>query len=205
MSDKTEKSKKAEKAKKAKALPGHIVIARSDDPRAHWYVVHTYSGHELKVCHNLQQRIETMDLADRILEILIPTQQAFRIQYGKKHEVTEKLFPGYILIKMILDDASWLAVRTTPGVTGFVGIGNKPTPISAEEVEAIQKYMTLEAPRVKAKFSVGEAVRITDGPFVEFIGSVEEIDEEKGKVKVLVSIFDRETPVELDFLQVSKL
>jgi len=146
-----------------------------------------------------------MNLADRVAEILIPTQQAFRIQHGKKQEVIEKLFPGYILVKMALDDISWLAVRTTPGVTGFVGIGDKPTPISEDEVIAIQKYMALEAPKIKAKFSPGEAVRIIDGPFAEFIGSVEEIDEEKGKVKVLVSIFGRETPVELDFLQVSKL
>lgn len=193
------------KTKKSKAFPNHLVITKSINPDAQWYVVHTYSGHELKVCNNLQQRIETMNLADKILEILIPTQQAFRIQHGKKQEITEKLFPGYILVKMILSDTPWLAVRTTPGVTGFVGIGNKPTPISDEEVQAIQKYMALEAPKIKAKFSVSEAVRITDGPFAEFIGSVEEIDEEKGKVKVLVSIFGRETPVELDFLQVSKL
>lgn len=203
MSTKTKEPKK--KKAKSRAFKNHIIIKKSTDPRARWYVVHTYSGHELKVTNNLQQRIETMNLADRILEILIPTQQAFRIQHGKKQEVTEKLFPGYLLIKMILEDASWVAVRTTQGVTGFVGIGNKPTPISKEEVEAIQKYMALEAPKIKAKFSVAEAVRITDGPFTEFIGSVEEIDEEKGKVKVLVSIFGRETPVELDFLQVSKL
>lgn len=197
-------NKAQEKAKKP-AFPNHIIITKVDNPQAQWYVVHTYSGHEVKVCRNLLQRIETMSLGDKILEILIPTQQAFRIQHGKKQEVTEKLFPGYLLIKMILDDTSWLAVRTTPGVTGFVGIGNKPTPISVEEVKAIQKYMAMEAPKIKAKFSLGEAVRITDGPFTEFIGSVEELDEEKGKVKILVSIFGRETPVELDFLQVSKL
>ena len=196
------KVKKTEKPKKTKAFPSHIIIKKSTDPKAKWYVVHTYSGHELKVTNNLKQRIETMSLGDRILEILIPTQQAFRIQHGKKKEVTEKLFPGYLLIKMILGDASWLAVRTTPGVTGFVGMSNKPTPISKDEVKAIQKYMAMEAPKIKTRFSTGEAVRITDGPFTEFIGSVEEIDEEKGKVKVLVSIFGRETPVELDFLQV---
>ena len=194
------------KTKKAKsAFSNHVIITKSDDPRAKWYVVHTYSGHELKVCSKLQQRVETMNLADRILEVLIPTQQAFRIQHGKKQEVTEKLFPGYILVRIVLDDASWLAVRTTQGVTGFIGIGSKPTPISEKEVEAIQKYMALDAPKIKAKFSISEAVRIVDGPFAEFIGSVEEIDEEKGKVRVMVSIFGRETPVELDFLQVSKL
>jgi len=194
------------KTKKSKAaFQNHIIITKSDNPQAKWYVVHTYSGHELKVCDKLKQRVETMGLADRILEILIPTQQAFRIQHGKKQEVTEKLFPGYILVKIVLDDASWLAVRTTQGVTGFIGMGSKPTPISEKEVETIQKYMALEAPKIKAKFSLNEAVRIVDGPFTEFIGSVEEIDEEKGKVRVMVSIFGRETPVELDFLQVSKL
>lgn len=207
MSPKTQKpeSEKVKKAKKKTAFKNHLIITKSTDPAAKWYVIHTYSGHELKVTNNLRQRVETMSLSDKIFEILIPTQEAFRIQHGKKKQITEKLFPGYLLIKMILDDTSWLAVRTTQGVTGFVGIGSQPTPISTEEVQAIQKYMALEAPKVKAKFSVGEAVRITDGPFTEFIGSVEEIDEGKGKVKVLVSIFGRETPVELDFLQVSKL
>jgi transcriptional antiterminator NusG len=183
----------------------HIVITKSADPAARWYVVHTYSGHEAKVSQTLQQRIETMNLADRILEILIPTQQAIHIQHGKKQEVTEKIFPGYLLVRLLLDDTSWLAVRTTPGVTGFVGIGNKPTPISDEEVATIQKFMAMEAPKFKTKFSAGEAVRVIDGPFAEFLGSVSEIDETKGKLKVLVSIFGRETPVELDFLQVSKL
>jgi len=128
-----------------------------------------------------------------------------RIKAGKKQEATEKIFPGYLLIRMILDDNSWLAVRTTQGVTGFVGIGNKPTPISDEEVQTIEKFMAMEAPKYRAKFSTGEAVRIIDGPFSEFLGTVEEIDEEKGKVKVLVSIFGRETPVELDFLQIAKI
>jgi len=183
----------------------HIVITNSTDPKARWYVVHTYSGHELKVTHALCQRVETMNLADRILEVLIPTQQVVRIKAGKKQEATEKIFPGYLLIRMILDDNSWLAVRTTQGVTGFVGIGNKPTPISDEEVQTIEKFMAMEAPKYRAKFSTGEAVRIIDGPFSEFLGTVEEINEEKGKVKVLVSIFGRETPVELDFLQIAKI
>jgi len=188
-----------------KGPENHLVITKSDDPRAKWYVVHTYSGHEARVMAALRQRVETMRLADRILEILIPTQEQIQIRAGKKHQVTEKIFPGYILVRMILDDNSWLAVRTTQGVTGFVGIGNKPTPIADEEVETIQKFMSLEAPKYRAKFSVGEAVKIVDGPFSEFLGSIESIDEARGKVRVLVSIFGRETPVELDFLQVKKL
>ncbi|MGB9637616.1 MAG: transcription termination/antitermination protein NusG [Microgenomates group bacterium] len=188
-----------------KAFQNHLVITKSDDPRAKWYVVHTYSGHEARVLANLSQRAETMKLTDRILEILIPTQEQIQIRSGKKYQATEKIFPGYILVRMILDDNSWLAVRTTQGVTGFVGVGEKPTPISDEEVATIQKFMSLEAPKYRAKFSTGEAVKIVDGPFAEFLGSIESIDEEKGKVRVLVSIFGRETPVELDFLQVKKL
>ena len=184
---------------------GHTIITASDDPRAKWYVVHTYSGQEVRVSANLKQRVETMNLADRILEILIPTHQQIQIRSGKKKEITEKIFPGYVLVRIILDDASWLAVRTTQGVTGFIGVGNKPTPISDSEVETIQKYMHLEAPKYRAGFSVGEAVKIIDGPFSDMLGSIESLDEARGKLKVLVSIFGRETPVELDFLQVKKL
>src|SRR5258706_1020776 len=172
---------------------------------AKWYVVHTYSGHENKVSANLKQRIETMKLADRIFDIIVPTRNVVTVKHGKKEEQKEKIFPGYILVKMVLDDASWLAVRTTQGVTAFVGAGNKPTPISEKEVETILKFMQMEAPKYKASFSVGEAVKIVDGPFADFLGTIDNIDEEKGKIKVLVSIFGRETPVELDFLQVSKL
>lgn len=172
---------------------------------AKWYVVHTYSGHENKVSANLKQRIETMKLADRIFDIIVPTRNVVTVKHGKKEEQKEKIFPGYILVKMVLDDASWLAVRTTQGVTAFVGAGNKPTPISDKEVETILKFMQMEAPKYKASFSVGEAVKIVDGPFADFLGTIDNIDEEKGKIKVLVSIFGRETPVELDFLQVSKL
>ena len=200
-----ETKKKVEPVITKKTFQNHLVITKSDDPRAKWFVVHTYSGHEAKVLANLSQRTETMKLTDRILEILIPTQEQIQIRSGKKHQTTEKIFPGYILVRMILDDNSWLAVRTTQGVTGFVGVGNKPTPISDEEVLTIQKFMSLEAPKYRAKFSTSEAVKIIDGPFAEFLGSIESIDEEKGKVKVLVSIFGRETPVELDFLQIKKL
>lgn len=193
-----------EKPKKVKPS-NHVIITESDDPRARWYVVHTYSGHEDRVAQALKQRVETMNQSDRILELLIPTQETVQIRSGKKQNVTEKIFPGYLLVRMILDDQSWLTVRTTRGVTGFVGVGNKPTPISNDEVGAIQKFMVLGAPKFKAKFSTGEAVKITDGPFAEFLGTIEAIDEEKGKLRVLVSIFGRETPVELDFLQVAKI
>ena len=172
---------------------------------AKWYVVHTYSGHENKVSANLKQRIETMKLSDKIFEIIVPTRNIVTVKHGKKEEQKEKIFPGYILVKMVLDDTSWLAVRTTQGVTAFVGAGNKPTPISDKEVETILKFMQMEAPKYKASFSVGEAVKIVDGPFADFLGTIDNIDTEKGKIKVLVSIFGRETPVELDFLQVSKI
>ncbi|MBI4999203.1 transcription termination/antitermination factor NusG [Candidatus Gottesmanbacteria bacterium] len=172
---------------------------------AQWYVVHTYSGHEVKVAHALKQRIASMKLEDKILDIVVPTRNVVTVRAGKRQDLKEKIFPGYLLVKMILDDESWLAVRTTQGVTAFVGTGNKPTPISEREVEAIKKFMGMKAPKYKTAFSVGEAVKIIDGPFADFLGSIEAIDEEKGKVRVLVSIFGRETPVELDFLQVSKI
>lgn len=172
---------------------------------ARWYVVHTYSGHENKVATTLRQRVETMGLTDKIFDIVVPTRSIVTVKHGKKEEQNEKIFPGYMLVKMVLDDASWLCVRTTTGVTAFVGAGNKPTPISDKEVTAILKFMKMEAPKYKATFSMGEAVKIVDGPFADFLGTVSEINQEKGKVKVLVSIFGRETPVELDFLQVSKL
>lgn len=188
-----------------KKIPGHIVIAKTEDQNAKWYVVHTASGHEVRVSETLRQRVETMNLTGKIFELLVPTQDRVIIRGGKKATVKEKIFPGYLLVKMILDDEAWLAVRTTAGVTGFVGIGNKPTPLSESEVANIQKFVSAPAPRYKTKFSVGEAVKITDGPFNDFLGTIHEIDEEKGKVKVLVSIFGRETPVELDFLQIQKI
>jgi transcription termination/antitermination protein NusG len=174
-------------------------------PGARWFVVHTYSGHENKVMATLKQRIDTMKLDNKIFDIVVPTRNIVQVQHGKKHEVKEKIFPGYILVRMILDDESWLAIRTTQGVTAFVGTGNKPTPISDKEVETIIRFMGQEAPKFKAKFTVSEAVKIVDGPFADFLGTIDNIDEEKGKLKVLVSIFGRETPVELDFLQVAKL
>ncbi len=182
-----------------------MVINKVDSKKAKWFVVHTYSGHEQKVATGLKQRAESMNLTDYILEILIPTQNKIQIRKGQKHNVQEKLFPGYMMVKLILTDDSWLAVRTTQGVTGFVGVGNQPTPLPKSEVKNIMKFMHMEAPKYKAQFSIGEAVKIIEGPFADFLGSVESIDNEKGKVKVLVSIFGRETPVELDFLQVQKI
>lgn len=188
-----------------KRLPGHIVISPNAPQNAAWYVVHTTSGHEARVTETLRQRVETMNLETNVFEVLIPTQDRVVIKTGKKQTVKEKIFPGYLLIKMVLDDATWLAVRTTPGITGFVGAGTKPTPLSEQEIQNIEQFIASPAPRFKTRFSVGEAVRITDGPFSEFLGSISEIDEEKGRVKVLVSIFGRETPVELDFLQIAKV
>ncbi|MBI5044599.1 MAG: transcription termination/antitermination factor NusG [Candidatus Levybacteria bacterium] len=172
---------------------------------AKWYIVHTYAGHENKVARNLKQRVETMGFETRIFDIIVPTRQTIKVQGGKKEEVSEKIFPGYVLVKMILDDESWLLVRTTQGVTAFIGAGNKPTPISEKEVEAIQQFMTQEEPLYKTSFSLGEAVKIVDGPFADFLGTIDSIDETRGKLRVLVSIFGRETPVELDFLQVQKI
>jgi len=170
-----------------------------------WYVVHTYSGHENKAAEALQQRVETMNLKEKIFEVIVPMRNVVLVRHGKKQESKEKIFPGYILVRMILDDESWLAVRTTPGVTAFVGMGNKPTAISPKEVEAIMRFSKLESPKFKTKYTKGEAVKIIDGPFADFLGTIEAIDDERGKVKVLISIFGRETPVELDFLQVAKL
>lgn len=174
-------------------------------PKGKWFVVHTYSGHENKAADALKQRVKTMNLTANVFDVIVPMRNIVVVRHGKKEETKEKIFPGYILINMNLNDETWLAVRTTPGVTAFVGVGNKPTPISDKEVEAILKFSQLAAPKFKTKFSKGEAVKIIDGPFADFLGTVDNIDEDKGKVKVLVSIFGRETPVELDFLQVAKL
>ena len=177
----------------------------SQSSEVKWYIVHTYAGHENKVARNLKQRLETMGFETRIFDIIVPTRTTIKVQGGKKEEVQEKIFPGYVLVKMILDDESWLLVRTTQGVTAFIGAGNKPTPISEKEVEAIQQFMNQEEPLYKTAFVVGEAVKITDGPFADFLGTIDNIDETRGKLRVLVSIFGRETPVELDFLQVQKI
>lgn len=179
---------------------------QEDESGARWYVVHTYSGHENKVAAALKQRVESEHLKNKIIDVLVPTQEKIEIRSGKKETVKEKLFPGYILVKMVLDDTSWLAVRTTQGVTSFIGMNSKPTPIPSHEVETIVKFMKQGGqPTYKQIFSEGDTVKIIDGPFAEFIGKIDSVDKERGKVKVLVSIFGRETPVELDFLQIAKL
>lgn len=185
--------------------PNLVVISDQVNKKARWYVVHTYSGYENKVAEMIKQRAETLGLLDKIIEILIPTQEKIQIKRGQRKTVNEKIFPGYMLVHMELSDDSWLAVRTTQGVTGFVGVGNKPTALPKHEVEAIRQYMYQAAPQYKADYSEGEAVKITDGPFNDFLATVKSIDEEKGKVEVLVNIFGRETPVSLDFLQVKKV
>lgn len=170
-----------------------------------WYVLHTYSGYEENVARNLRQRIDSMDMEDKIFNILIPTENKIKIKNGKRRTVTEKIFPGYVLVEMIVTDDSWYVVRNTPNVTGFVGSGTTPTPISEEEVKELQRRMGVTEPKYKIDVTVGSPVRIVDGPFKEFEGKVSEIDEQRGKIKVLVSLFGRETPVELDFLQVKKI
>jgi len=169
-----------------------------------WFVIHCYSGYENKVRHNLEQRIETMGMKDRIFDVVIPTQEEIEVRDGKRRTVERHIFPGYVLVNLILSEESWYVVRNTPGVTGFVGMGNLPTPLRPEEVSQIVKRMEADAPTVKVTFKVGERVRIVDGPFNDFRGTVSEIDMERTKVRVMVSFFGRETPVELDFLQVEK-
>jgi transcriptional antiterminator NusG len=169
-----------------------------------WFVIHCYSGYENKVRHNLEQRIETMGMKDMIFDVVVPTQEEIEVRDGKRRTVERHIFPGYVLVNMILTEESWYVVRNTPGVTGFVGMGNNPTPLRPEEVAQIVKRMEADAPTVKVTFKVGERVRIVDGPFNDFRGVVSEIDMERTKVRVMVSFFGRETPVELDFLQVEK-
>jgi transcriptional antiterminator NusG len=169
-----------------------------------WYVIHCYSGYENKVRHNLEQRIETMGMKDMIFDVVIPTQEEIEVKDGKRRSVERHIFPGYVLVNLQLTEESWYVVRNTPGVTGFVGMGNNPTPLRPEEVAQIIKRMEADAPTVKVTYKVGERVRIIDGPFNDFRGIVSEIDMERTKVRVNVSFFGRETPVELDFLQVEK-
>jgi len=179
--------------------------AEEVDTGRRWYVIHTYSGYENKVKTNLEHRINSMDMGDKIFQVLVPTEEEIEIKNGKRHPVEKKVFPGYVLVEMIMGDDSWYVVRNTPGVTSFVGSGNKPTPLTDGEVRAILRQIKLDAPKYKVAFTKGEAVRVTDGPFTDLHGVVDEVNPERNKVKVLVSIFGRETPVELDFLQIEKL
>ncbi len=173
-------------------------------PRPEWYVVHSYSGKENKVKKNLEHRAESMNMTDRILQIVVPTETEIEIKDGIRREVERQVFPGYILIEMIMDEDSWYVVRNTPGVTSFVGMGNKPSPLSQDEVNHIMSRIESDEPRVKVSFDVGERVRIIEGPFAEFTGVVDTLEPEKGKARVMVSFFNRETPVEVDFLQLER-
>ncbi len=175
----------------------------TDEPQ--WFVIHTYSGYENKVKQNLEHRIDSMEMKDQIFRVIVPTEEEIEIKNGQRRTVQKKVFPGYVLVQMTLTDDSWYVVRNTPGVTGFVGLGTRPTPLEESEVKSILKQMEEEAPKVRVNYQVGQAVKITDGPFTDFEGVVDAIDQEKGKVRVLVSFFGRETPVELDFLQVIRL
>jgi transcriptional antiterminator NusG len=171
---------------------------------AEWYVIHSYSGYENKVRQNLGQRIESMGMQNKIFRVVVPTEEEVEIRDGKKRSSRKRVFPGYILVHMVLDEESWYVVRNTPGVTGFVGSGTAPTPLREDEVDKILKRMEEETPRIRVNFRIGEPVRIVEGPFADFVGVVDEIFAERGKVRVLVSFFGRETPVEMDFLQVDK-
>ena len=170
-----------------------------------WFVVHTYSGYEERVKKNLEQRIKFMDAENEIFQVVIPTEEEIEVKAGQRHTVNKKILPGYVLVQLKMSDQSWNIVRNTSGVTGFVGSGGKPVPLEEEEISRIFKQMEAEAPRVKVGFRKGQSVRVTDGPFVDFVGVVDDISDGKGKVRVLLSLFGRETPVELDFLQVEKL
>lgn len=171
----------------------------------HWFVIHTYSGHEERVKKKLEQRIKLMDFEGDVPQVVVPTENEVEVRGGQKRIVAKKILPGYVLIQMKMSDQSWNIVRNTPGVTGFVGSGSKPIPLREEEVNQILNRMAAEAPRVKVGFKQGQSVRVIDGPFTDFVGIVDEISQNKGKIKVLLSLFGRETPVELDFLQVEKL
>jgi len=175
------------------------------DEERKWYVLHTYSGYEDAVAHNLKQRIESLDMGDKIFSVLVPKEKKIKIKGGKRQVVEEKIYPGYVLVEMIVTDDSWYVVRNTPRVTGFIGAGTIPVPIAPEEIKTLQKRMGVEEPTYKIDVEINDAVKITDGPFKDFDGKIGEIDKAKGKVKVLVNMFGRETPVELDFLQVKKI
>ncbi len=187
------------------APPAAGKAADEKDDNRRWYVIHTYSGYENKVKTNLEHRIHSMDMGDKIFQVLVPTEEEIEIKNGKRHPVERKVYPGYVLVEMNMGDDSWYVVRNTPGVTSFVGMGTTPTPLSDGEVKAILRQIKLDAPKYKVAFTKGEAVRVTDGPFTDLHGVVDEVNPERNKVKVLVSIFGRETPVELDFLQIEKL
>ncbi|MCX6811605.1 MAG: transcription termination/antitermination protein NusG [Candidatus Berkelbacteria bacterium] len=170
-----------------------------------WYVIHTYSGYEDQVADNLRQRIESMGMQDKIFDVMVPTEKSIEMKGGKRKILEKKIFPGYVLVEMMVTEDSWYVVRNTPNVTGFIGFGTRPTPISEDEVKRLKRKMGEEIPKFKIDFKMGDSVKITDGPFKDFDGVVDGIDEQKGKIKVLVNMFGRETPVTLDFLQAKKI
>ena len=170
-----------------------------------WYVIHTYSGYEEAVAKNLKQRIESLGMEDKIFNVIVPKEKKIKIKSGKRKVVEEKIYPGYVLVEMIVTDDSWYVVRNTPNVTGFVGAGITPIPVSSNEIENLKKRMGVETPQYKIEVKVGDPIKIIDGPFKDFDGKVSEIDAERGKVKVLVNMFGRDTPIELDSLQIKKL
>ncbi|MBN1162157.1 transcription termination/antitermination factor NusG [Patescibacteria group bacterium] len=202
----TNDAQEGDQEHKKKDKKDGVVVINPDVPEtAQWYVVHTYSGHENKVAATLKQRIEAGGYTNRIFKLFIPQQQKIIVSEGKKRSVEEKLFPGYLIVQMLLDDDSWYIVRSTPGVTGFVGMGSTPTPLPEAEVKGLMRFAEMEAPKFEAKFRVGDSVKIKEGPFKDFLGKVDEVNEDQGKAKVLVSVFGRETPVELDFEQIVSL
>lgn len=182
-----------------------MLLTQKQTGQRGWYVIHTYSGYEEQVAENLQQRIESLGMGDKIFKVLVPKEKQIEIKNGRRRTIDKRIFPGYVLVEMIVTDDSWYVVRNTPNVTGFIGLGVRPTPMSKEEIDRIQKRMGVEEPKYKIEFKVNDLVKINDGPLKGFEGKVTEIDEDKGKIKVLVSMFGRETPVSLDFLQVKKV
>ncbi|MFH1769069.1 MAG: transcription termination/antitermination protein NusG [Parcubacteria group bacterium] len=178
---------------------------QAESKERRWYAIHTYSGYEDNVASNLHQRVESLGYEDKIFSVIVPKEKKIKIKGGKRHTIEEKIYPGYVLVEMIVSDDSWYVVRNTPNVTGFIGAGVIPTPLSSDEVETLKQRMGVEDPKYKLDVAVGDSVKITDGPFKDFSGRISEIDEARGRIKVLVSMFGRETPVELDFLQVQKI
>ena len=203
MTDETRVNEAREAARLSREAPRPEELSATAESKQ-WYVIHTYSGYENKVKKNLEWRIASNDLGDKIFRVVVPTEEEIEIRDGQRRTVQRKVYPGYVLVEMIMSDDAWYLVRNTPGVTGFVGMGNKPTPLEQAEANTILHQMEAEAPKVKVTFSPGQAVKIVDGPFADFEGRVDNVNHEKGKVRVLVSIFGRETPVELDFLQVER-
>ena len=175
------------------------------EQQKNWYVIHTYSGYEDAVAKNLKQRIESLGMEDKIFNVIVPKEKKIKIKDGKRKVTEEKIYPGYVLVEMIVTDDSWYVVRNTPNVTGFVGAGTTPVPVSLSEIEILKKKMGVETPQYKIDVELGDAIKIVDGPFKDFDGKVSEIDQERGKIKVLVNMFGRDTPVELDSLQIKKI